>query len=142
MKLRELIEVMPDDRQLYIGSASNFLFIGTKAEYLKSEEWLSAWYYTRSKENLKRYQRELDTILNARTLKLYRLKQKKTCEQSIERLNNYLKEYIPLDEREVLDKYLRIQGGIAIIVEGSDCGRFWTKEEYQEFMENIRCKDK
>lgn len=42
-----------------------------------------------------------------------------------------LKDFEPMMERTVIDAYERLQGdGIAIIITGSELGKYWDKEEW------------
>lgn len=140
--LDEAVKEMNDDVIIHIGSASGFVYIGTKQQYDKMIDSISERYHKFFLNAKKRYTRKI---------KIYYGKLKALDEQSetyencyrmitecIHRYKRYLKQvcgvidrFKPMRERMVKEIYKRIsKDGIVITIQGDEAGKYWDKDEW------------
>lgn len=111
--IRYITLIGADDKTVFIGSGSGYFFVGTCSEFLRDVK-------------------KIDEAL-ARTQMKRKGRQEK-CRRRDD-AGGKEREYIPLEERSVVDHYPRLQmDGYSIIVEGEETGRFWTKNEFDTAM--------
>lgn len=70
-------------------------------------------------------------LQKAKKEKGYKLNSKKISDEEIEKIQEYLKNYKQILEREVLEVYDRYYGPSAVVIEGDENGRYWTEEEFE-----------
>lgn len=132
MTLSSLMQKMAANETIFIGAASGFLFIGNLECY---------------KEKFAELEEEADKALNKQTNSVNRLIS--DINKEIEKENkdrdgthiakiqsDLLNVHKKLRERKVLDCYKKIlegdESGTAIIIRGSEMGRYWFKHEFEE----------
>lgn len=157
MTLQEFFETKADKETIYhISSGSSFFFIGNKSKYKQDINEISVDFKENAERLLTRAEiymdglehrlpNFIDEVQNISTddkdyIKnlnnyLTRLKNiEPNIKKSISAIKNqkeYLKYYTPLQTREVLDIYPRIQNdGMVIKIAGGEDGRYWFKHEY------------
>lgn len=137
-KLKDVIDFLPDNTLLHIGSKNGFLFVGDKTELTERIEGISNdlvdtanTYYQKNKSMM---ESKIEKLINSKGMipefkeQIYKLakyyKQYKNYE-------SYINNFVPIADRKILDIYPRIQkDGICIIISGSELGKYWDREEY------------
>lgn len=128
-----VVEALPGNTIMHIGSGTNFFFVGTKAEY---EARIDSIYkhYRDFYERLERiYTDRINGIGKSNKYKTKENKDKSLefYRKAKENALNYLKHGLPIRERLVIKVYPRMQkDGIVIIVEGQEQGKYWDKSEW------------
>lgn len=140
MRLEQFIDTQSDDQLLFIGSASGYFFVGTPREFKESREEVEEKIKKRfrlSYMDKARDVRKLLTVIKVSedpeeyaTVLEIRARQIRDELEKLNRMNERLTEFQPLNERIVKDYYHKALGGLAIIVDGQEDGRYWTKEEW------------
>lgn len=167
MILRELIDTVDPSEELYIGSASAFVFIGTKAEYIKYIDRIDRDLQNRYKEvfergmhGFARFTNARDRICNRYISKINMDTDYKEARELIEKASSEIfkvvkddamyalknreryKKYQPLSEREVASDTPRILGGRAIIVSGEEShNTFWLREECKRYLRKLDAEE-
>lgn len=159
MKLREYLKTIPEDAEIYIGVISSYLYIGTAAHFVEVEERISSELLgelIKLRANARR--NVLFICKNGVSPKKKAKKDSKgkhipaeTIEQYIKRIHgaanrlksNYgrismltdsINDFKGLMLRDVLSTSEKpIYGGIKILISGIEKGKFWTREEYDEY---------
>lgn len=141
-KLREAVAEMDEDTILHIGSSSGYVFVGNKALCNALMDGISEDYhkfFERSRRSsLRKIKRYADIIESLDVGTKDYLKRVEPIISKIQTIGDYviktckiLKDFEPMMERTVMDAYERVQGdGIAIIIKGSESGKYWDKEEW------------
>lgn len=141
-KLREAVEEMGEDTILHIGSSSSYVFVGNKALCNALMDGISEDYhkfFERSKRSsLRKIKRYADIIESLDAGVWDYLRRVEQIVSEIHTISDYvsktckiLRDFKPMMERTVIDAYERVQGdGIAIIIKGSELGKYWDKEEW------------
>lgn len=153
MTLKQLIETVEDTRILYIGSKTNYFFIGTAKEYAERIRDLSAAYHNAAEVG------EANTIVDLRRYSASLAKATelaKTDPDAIETMleianeignaskrnahyKKVLRDWVDFQNRPVLESYDKTwfeaaagetEPGLAIIISGSESGPYWTKSEW------------
>lgn len=140
MKINEVIQEMDNETILNIGSGSGWFFIGKKEDYEKNIEKISRSYLNNAKEREKKYReriREANEVLADRKLTFDELEKmvKKIRRNfpALKLVEKYINEFIPIKKREVKNIYDKDkkEDGICIVVEGTENGKFWDREEWE-----------
>lgn len=154
--LQEIVNEMPDDERLYIGSkdGNGFFFIGTKEEYSLDIDLLSGEHYDRMCAALSKHTAEAESMIAhgvrdkleneaeadywsyvadfGNSLKMHA--------KNINSITWRIQSYIPLHKRLVVEtrkkRTIPEEIGTAIIIEGYEIGQFWFHSEYQAAKEN------
>lgn len=158
MKLKEFLETLPDDADIAVGASSGYFFLGTKEHFLEKEGLLSTRLLEDLVNSKHRAQLDVDYIcqvgvtprkearrdhgkdLPAETIEEYILRINNTAKRlayaykRIERRNDDIAAFQPIIAREVLrTEEKQIYGGLQIIIAGNEAGKFWMKNEYEEW---------
>ena len=140
MKINEVIQEMDNETILNIGSGSGWFFIGKKEDYEKNIEKISRSYLNNAKEREKKYReriREANEVLADSKLTFDELEKmvKKIRRNfpALKLVEKYINEFIPIKKREVKNIYDKDkkEDGICIVVEGTENGKFWDREEWE-----------
>ncbi len=130
--LNAVMSKFDEDRTVFIGASCGYLFIGTLKEY---------------RVDFPKIEKEADEELKKTTFKINELIEEINAEISEEnensdgvKLNAILKKITEvktkLRDRSVLEVYEKIldgnESGTAVIIRGSERGRYWLKKEYEE----------
>lgn len=141
MTLQEYLEKANADTILHIGAGNSFFFVGPKGEF-KPED-IDAFLRGEAKRRCENYvkciSRSLERVFSDGP-------KEKTKQSSHRRIKEYLQpilsnvtylhDFVPVIDREVKETYKRLQGdGIVVIVEGTEFGLYWDREEYLEYRE-------
>lgn len=138
-KLSDAISMADDNLIINIGSASAFFFIGTKRDYENKIDKISISFVDYNKELMDKYK---SLIENAIEILIQHESTTKERVEAIGKLKKYycpykkcekyLNTYTPLPDRKVKDAYWKIskEDGICIIVDGTESGKYWDKEEW------------
>ena len=163
MTLRELIDKADPSEELYIGSASEFVFIGTKAEYFKYIDRIDRDLQNKFKEVFERVMRDFARLRTTRERIYKRYISGITMDTDYEKAKELIskasnevfriakndamyalknreryKTYQPLSERKVISDTPRILGGRAIVVEGDERhNTFWLREEFEPYLKKL-----
>ena len=145
MKLIDAVKEMPDDIEMCIGAGRAFMFCGNQAEFYRDIENVN-------RHQIKVAERKMKKAYNGI---LKKFKELKTSKVSIESLRKkaelleelfeeyykcvkYLMGYVRIEERKIESVKNRIhKNSIAIIVEGTENGGFWDKEEYDRWRNRL-----
>lgn len=140
MKISEVIQEMDNETILNIGSGSGWFFIGKKEDYEKNIEKISRSYLNDAKEREKKYRekiREANEALSDNKLTFDDLnkmiKRIRTYFPGLKLVEKYISDFIPIKKREVKSVYDKDkkEDGICIVVEGTENGKFWDREEWE-----------
>lgn len=110
MKLKQKLESMPKEEAVCIGSRSAYLFIGSAEKALSELDSISQWYL----DIFTKYAETYGNLAQA------------------ERYRKIVDDFVPILQREVKDSYKRINGDLAVIVEGEEGGKYWFQFECEE----------
>lgn len=161
MKLGDFLKTIPDDAEIAIGIASGYVYLGTAAHFSEVEDRISTELLEElinSKANAKKDvlyickhgvtpKKESRTdskgnYIPAETVEEYVKRINKTASRlkasysRISMMTDSINCFENLMLREVLStKEKPIYGGLQILIDGIEKGKFWTKEEYDEFEE-------
>lgn len=140
--LDEAVREMDDNEIIHIGSASGFVYIGTKQQYDQMIDSISDRYHNFFKDAKKRYTRKIKKYSE----KLKALdeesetyeKEYRMITECVQRYKRYLKQvcgvidrFKPMRERMVKEIYKRIsKDGIVITIQGDETGKYWSKDEW------------
>ncbi len=147
-RILEVVESWDGDDMFYVGSKSGFLFIGTKGElidglhkvsdqfknlyrdeYEKSKAFLTKEIYKPIKpkegETLKMYSKRLGGIAN-------RIAHEEDVIQTLYKRVSTFKDMENRKIKDIYEKILPEEPGIAIIIEGFDVGKYWSLAEYKD----------
>ena len=140
MKINEVIQEMDNETILNIGSESGWFFIGKKEDYEKNIEKISSSYLNNAKEREKKYRekiREANEALSDNKITFDELtkmvKRIRTYFPGLKLVEKYINDFIPIKKREVKSIYDKDkkEDGICIVVEGTENGNFWDREEWE-----------
>lgn len=140
MKINEVIQEMDNETILNIGSESGWFFIGKKEDYEKNIEKISRSYLNNAKEREKKCRekiREANEVLADSKLTFDELdkmiKKIRRYLPALKLVEKYINEFIPIKKREVKNIYdkNKKEDGICIVVEGTENGKFWDREEWE-----------
>lgn len=147
MRLEQFIDTQSSDQLLFIGSSSGFFFIGTPKEFKERHETVQEKIKRRYRYSAMDRKRDLEKLMTTVDVKDDPIEYAKALEarardirevqEKLERMNERLFNFQPLKDRIVRDYYHKELGGIAVIVDGQEEGRFWTKEEWDSVYKNI-----
>lgn len=130
MALSDVIDKLPDDEVIHIGSDTGFFFVGSKAEYYRDIDQISKDYlqtvHKKLKEHLKRI-KKLNEDLGKPVVDFAQIKTTqgkiRTAVGKAQYNEKYISEFEPIPDRKVLEIYKRLQGdGICVIVTGAEMG--------------------
>lgn len=138
-KLDDAISMADDNLIINIGSASAFFFIGTRAEYFSKIHDISERFVDYNRGLMERYksliENAIEILIKHESTTRERVKaigklKKYYC--PYKKCEKYLNTYTPLPDRKVKDAYWKIskEDGICIIVDGTESGKYWNKEEW------------
>ena len=138
-KLSDAISMVDDSLIISIGSASAFFFIGTRAEYFSKIHDISEKFVDYNRGLMERYKSLIENAIEIL------IRHESTTKERVEAIGKlkkyycpykkcekYLNTYTPLPDRKVKDAYWKIskEDGICIIVDGTESGKYWNKEEW------------
>lgn len=158
MTLKEFLDTLPDDEEIAVGAASGYFYLGSKSHFLEKEGYLSTRLLQDLVDSKNRAKLDVQYIcqvgvapkkearrnngkdLPAETMEEYIQRINDTAKRlsyllrRVELRNTAIARFKPLITREVKrsDKK-QIYGGLQIIVSGNEAGKFWLKEEYDEW---------
>ena len=137
MKLIDAIKEMPDDIEMCIGAGPAFMFCGNRNEFHKDIDHVN-------RHQVKIAERKMEKAYNGILKKCEELKTSKVSIESLRKKTELLEElfaeyykcveylmgYGRIEERKIESVKNRIhKNSIAIIIEGTENGGFWGKEE-------------
>lgn len=149
MQLKKAIERMDDKTIIFIGSKTNFFFIGTKSEWYRDQEAIENWCsrFTKNEAVLAResWEKTIYTGLPARSnfatydswadAAFVAITTLGNAQKRLINSERSLKEYRPVQERQIVTEYDRTvpdeDPGRIFIINGSEVGLYWTRREYQ-----------
>ena len=140
MALADVIDKLPDDEVIHIGSDTGFFFVGCKAEYYRDIDQISQDYlqtaHKKLKEHLKRI-KNLNEDLRKPVVDFAQIKtiqgKIRTAVEKAQYNESYISSFEPIPDRKVIEIYKRLQGdGICVIVTGVENGKYWSAEEYRD----------
>lgn len=123
-----------------LGAESGWFFIGKKEDYEKNIEKISRSYLNYAKEKEKKYReiiREANEVLADSKLTFDELekmvKKIRINFPALKKVEKYIDEFTPIKNRDVKSVYDKIkkEDGICIVVEGTENGEFWDREEWE-----------
>lgn len=115
------IRRLPEDTLLYIGSRSNFLWIGQQRFAVQAMNELSQIRFEKVKDALDHAQR----LYNKAVLNNKRRDISYNADE-LRKARNRIDDFVPFTERKVKEVYRReTDGGTVIIIEGNEQGTFW-----------------
>ena len=130
--LDAVMSKMSEEKTVFIGAASGYLFIGTMKEYRADFPAIEAEADEALKNTTKKINELIEEINAAISEENEHLDGIKLKE--IQRNLTEVKK--TLREREVLEVYEKIldgnESGTAVIIRGSERGRYWFRKEYEE----------
>lgn len=130
--LDAVMSKMSEEKTVFIGAASEYLFIGTMKEYRADFPAIEAEADEALKNTTKKINELIEEINAAISEENEHLDGIKLNE--IQRNLTEVKK--TLREREVLEVYEKIldgnESGTAVIIRGSERGRYWFRKEYEE----------
>lgn len=140
MALSDVIDKLPDDEVIYIGSDTGFFFAGSKTEYYRDIDQISQDYLQTAHKKLKEHLKRIKKLNEDLRKPVVDFAQTKTIQGKIRTAvekaqynEKYISEFEPIPDRNVLEIYKRLQGdGICIIVAGDENGKYWSAEEYRD----------
>ena len=140
MALADVIDNMPDDEVIRIGSDTGFFFVGSKAEYYRDIDQISQDYLQTAHKKLKEHLKRIKKLNEDLKKPVVDFAQTKTIQGKIRTAvekaqynESYISSFEPIPDRKVLEIYKRLQGdGICIIVTGDENGKYWSAEEYRD----------
>lgn len=140
MTLADVIDNLPDDQVIYIGSDTGFFFIGSKAEYYRDIERISQDYLQTAHKKLKEHLKRIKKLNEDLKKPVVDFAQTKTIQGKIRTAvekaqynESYISSFEPITDRKVVEIYNRLQGdGICVIVTGAENGKYWSVEEYRD----------
>lgn len=140
MALSDVIDKLPDDEVIHIGSDTGFFFAGSKTEYYRDIDQISQDYlqtaHKKLKEHLKRI-KNLNEDLRKPAVDFAQIKtiqgKIRTAVEKAQYNESYISSFEPIPDRKVIEIYKRLQGdGICVIVTGDENGKYWSVEEYRD----------
>ena len=153
MKLKEFMKLADDGICYHIGSKAGFLLVVTPEEYPEhikkaDEVFLDATYkkiaeiYESSTYEIKLKRMFADeNIIQGYVLTAEyeaHMKEKARYVKRFYRLLEKLKEFVPYEEREVIEAYDRTEENTAVVrIEGNEDGKFWTRPEYEAWAKTV-----
>lgn len=138
-KLSDAISMADDNLIINIGSASAFFFIGTKRDYENKIDKISVSFVDYNKGLMDKYK---SLIENAIEILIRHESTTKERVEAIGKLKKYYRPYkkcekyldtfTPIMDRKIKDVYWKNkkEDGVCIIVEGTESGKYWDKEEW------------
>lgn len=145
MKLIDAVKGMPDDIEMCIGAGRAFMFCGNRNEFYKDIDHVNH-------HQVKIVERKMKKAYNGILKKFKELKTSKVSIESLRKKSELLEElfeeyykcvkylmgYGRIEERKIESANNRIhKNSIAIIVEGTENGGFWDKEEYDRWRSKL-----
>lgn len=139
MALSDVIDKLPDDEVIHIGSDTGFFFVGSKAEYYRDIAQISQDYLQTAHKKLKEHLKRIKNLNEDLIKPVVDFAQTKTIQGKIRTAvekaqynESYISAFEPIPDRKVLEIYKRLQGdGICVIVTGAENGKYWSVEEYR-----------
>lgn len=141
MTLDEFMKTADKDTDYFVGSTSNFFFIGNPEEYQKVIDQMSIDFVEAVKKQKKASESRLNRLIKhgeprcladlEKYIERY-YKEKSRLEKLVDIKKEYLKTFVPLRYREIKEVYEREihNDGTVVIIEGSEWGKYWDKQEY------------
>lgn len=130
-----------DDTILSVGSRSGYMFVGTRQDYDREIDAISAEVKTVLEDKLGGVEATIQSLQAALAAEHTRKgsispdsvrKRLAEFEEKQRALAETLAIFKPLRERKVIDLYPRINpdDGLCVIIEGGEIGEAWFKDEY------------
>ena len=138
-KLDDAISMADDNLILNIGSASAFFFIGTRAECFSKIHDISEKFADYNRGLIERYksliENAIEILIQHESTTEERVKaigKLKKYYRPYKKCEKYLDTFTPIMDRKVKDAYWKInkENGICIIVDGTESGKYYDKEEW------------
>ena len=138
--LAGVLEEIPEDKLVFIGAQSSFLFIGPRRDalsYLPDISKRSLKKLNKVKSDYEQQIRNLGRMFSTfpDSMPNYDLAYERfhTAYGGLHATENSIRCFIPIEDRRVIDIYERIEGdGTVIIVTGSETGKYWSFDEWCE----------
>ena len=145
MKLIDAVKGMPDDIEMCIGAGRAFMFCGNRNEFYRDIDHVNH-------HQVKIVERKMKKAYNGILKKFKELKTSKVSVESLRKKSELLEElfeeyykcvkylmgYGKIEERKIESVKNRIhKNSIAIIIEGTENGGFWDKEEYDRWRSKL-----
>lgn len=144
-----------DDAYIRIGSASGWLFVGTKTEWEKYHEAIeqaakaqAEFCFTQAKRALnfaltnkkkfdaEKFENAHEAAENYVKMLEANIKRIHSLEKTLNRAEERLSAYTPLLTREIEETYTGLSvtdGGAFVIIKGYEQGRYWDREEFEKY---------
>lgn len=140
MTLADVIDKLPDDEVIHIGSNTGFFFVGSKAEYCRDIDQIPQDYLQTAHKKLKEHLKRIKNLNEDLRKPVVDFAQTKTVQGKIRTAvekaqynESYISSFEPIPDRKVIEIYKRLQGdGISVIVTGAENGKYWSAEEYRD----------
>lgn len=119
--LNEWLQTLHAEKIVFIGSRSNFLYIGKQRDSFLAMRNLDDVYREKLEKRLAvaRQQYEYSVMLD-------RKREMITHEEEIQKAKKRIADYVPFGERYVKEVYKRFSDeGTVIIIEGREQGKYW-----------------
>lgn len=130
--LDAVMSKMSEEKTVFIGAASGYLFIGTMKEYRADFPAIEA----EADEALKNTTRKINELIEEINAAISEENEHLDGIKLNEIQRNLTEVKKTLREREVLEVYEKIldgnESGTAVIIRGSERGRYWFRKEYEE----------
>ena len=146
MTTNELMATADENTLYHIGSNDGFFMVVYPREYREIVNDINKSIVQDMANMLKKdikvlsskYQ-EFVTFSDEKITMLYRLNERtesteknkvRAYDSAAANINKWL-EFVPIEEREVLEINKRVNGGVAVILPGSEHGKYWDREEWE-----------
>lgn len=110
---------------IYLGGGANFIFCGTADEWEGCGRDLEEQRLAFLKNNYQKAQKNVTSLLA-------RIAEATT---ELARTKAELDKFRPYAKREIINDYHSSTGKHCVIFEGDDVGKFWTRKEFEKFMD-------
>lgn len=143
-KLIDVLQEINPDEIVHIGAETGFFYVGKASDAINSIDDISKCFFAELKskrdsclnkleENLKRIPNRNENSYDwIKRIKEYIELITKTY-SSVENYNDNIKRFKRIKNRDVIEKYDRIQkDGVIIIISGTERGDYWDHEEYKK----------
>ena len=126
--MSEKIKEIQGNPVVYIGSQSSFFFIGPKADIRKSIKEVDDHFFGMIEKSARQAYGRYE-----KNAQLGRKREARSDLEEYKKAWDRMQSYKPMMDRNVKATYKRItDAGQVIIVEGEECGNYWTREEAKE----------
>lgn len=135
--LNAVMAKMEEDKTVFIGAASGYLFIGSVKEYEVDFPEIEK----KADEALKKTTSKINELIAKINAAINEENERPDGIKLNEILQNVKEVKTKLRDREVLEVYDKLLGGnesgTAVIIRGTENGKYWFRKEYEERRENV-----